>query len=50
MTQGNDPVLRVRTPRSQPDLFTILGIVLSLALVAGAIAMGNSNASFLDIP
>jgi chemotaxis protein MotA len=50
MTQGNDPVLRVRPPRSQPDLFTILGIVLSLSLVAGAIAMGNSNASFLDIP
>jgi len=50
MAQGNDPVLRVRPPRSQPDLFTILGIVLSLSLVAGAIAMGNSNASFLDIP
>ncbi len=48
--QGNDPVVRLRPPSSKPDLFTIFGIVSAVGLIAGAIAYGQSNASFLDIP
>lgn len=48
--QGNDPVVRIRPPRSSPDLFTILGALCAIGLIVGAIAYGQSNASFLDIP
>lgn len=48
--QGNDPVVKIRPPRSSPDMFTLFGAVGSIALIIGAIAYGKSNASFLDIP
>ena len=48
--QGNDPVVKIRPPRSSADMFTLIGAFGSLALIAGAIAYGQSDASFLDIP
>lgn len=48
--QGNDPVVKIRPPRSSADIFTIGGGVAVLALIAGAIAYGQSNASFFDLP
>lgn len=49
-TAGPEPDVRIRPPQVKPDLATILGLVFSLALIAGAISMGTSNANFLDIP
>lgn len=48
--QGADPVVRIRPAHLQPDLFTILGLLLTLSLIGVAMSMGNSNASFLDLP
>lgn len=48
--QGADPVVKIRPPRSTADAFTIGGALGALALIAGAIAYGQSNASFIDLP
>lgn len=48
--QGNDPVVRIRAPRSAADTFTLIGLFGSIALIVGAIAYGQSNAKFIDIP
>ncbi len=48
--QANEPVVQIKPPRTGADLFTLGGIVTALALIAGAIAYGQSNASFIDIP
>ena len=50
MPQGNDPVLQVLAPKSTADLFTIFGIGSAAGLIAGAIAFGQSNATFFDLP
>ena len=47
--QGGDDV-RIRATRVAPDFITILGILFALGLIAAGIAMGNSNANFLDAP
>lgn len=44
------PVIRIPTPVSKPDLITILGLVLSFGLISSAIALGQSNANFFNIP
>ncbi|MGQ0527395.1 MAG: motility protein A [Alphaproteobacteria bacterium] len=44
------PVIRLQNPAAQPDLASILGIVLTFALIFGAILMGEGNASFVDLP
>ncbi|HEY0901888.1 MAG TPA: MotA/TolQ/ExbB proton channel family protein [Micavibrio sp.] len=48
--QGKDPVVKIRPPRSSPDVFTICGVVGAVALIVGAIAYGQSDARFIDIP
>lgn len=47
---GADPVIKIRPPRTSADMATIIGIVASLVLVAWAISMGHSDASFFDLP
>ena len=47
---GPDPVVKIRPTHVAPDLATILGLVLSLALIFYATTMGNSEASFFDLP
>lgn len=44
------PAVSVPTAVSSPDLATILGLFLSLALIIGAIAMGQSDAKFFNLP
>lgn len=44
-----DPVIRVAPANTYFDLTSVVGIFLSLSLIAVAIAMGN-GANFLDIP
>jgi chemotaxis protein MotA len=45
-----DATVRLTPPVGQMDGTTILALVLSLVLIFGAIAMGDQNANFLDIP
>lgn len=47
---GTDPEIRIAPPVVRPDLATIMGALLSLLLIAGAIAMGSGNANFLNGP
>ncbi len=47
---GNIPNVSVPLPVSKLDFATILGIVLSFALIAGAIAIGQSDARFFNMP
>ncbi len=44
------PNLSVPVATVKPDFATILGIVLSFALIAGAIAIGQSDARFFNLP
>lgn len=47
---GGAEEIRIRAARVAPDFITILGIVFALGLIAAGIAMGNSDASFIDAP
>ncbi len=44
------PDVRIPRPRTGPDFATILGISFTFGLIAWAIAMGESNASFINGP
>lgn len=44
------PQINLQAPRTKLDLATLLGIFGSIALIAAAISMSESNASFLDVP
>lgn len=45
-----DVIIKIVAPDYKLDLSTIFGIVFAVALIAGAISMGQSNASFFDLP
>jgi len=45
-----DIVIHIEPPVRKIDYATILGVVLSLGLIAGAISMGSGNANFLNVP
>lgn len=47
---GTVPNIFVPTPVAHPDYATILGIVFAFGLIAGAIAMGQSDANFFNVP
>lgn len=47
---GPLPEVRIENPGNKPDFATILGLIFSVALIAGAIAIGQSDASFFDLP
>lgn len=49
-TGGADIILKIRPPVRKADFSTILGIIFSLALIAGAISMGSAKANFFDVP
>lgn len=44
------PQVSLPSPRTKLDLATLLGVVGSLALIAAAIYMGKSDASFINYP
>jgi chemotaxis protein MotA len=44
------PQVNLPAPKTKLDLATLLGIVGSIALIAGAISMSKSDASFIDVP
>jgi chemotaxis protein MotA len=53
MTSDNnlqDPQIRIATPKVALDLTTILGIVLTFALISIAIYIGKSDANFFNVP
>lgn len=45
-----EPVISIARPVSYTDWITIFSMIFSLLLVAVGIAMGNQNASFIDVP
>ncbi|WP_435640018.1 motility protein A [Micavibrio aeruginosavorus] len=47
---GPDVVLSITAPRRKLDLATVVGVTSALALIAGGIAIGQSNASFFNLP
>ncbi len=47
---ANELDLKVVPPVIQPDYATILGLIVALALIVGAIATGRSDANFLNAP
>lgn len=51
-TQNAAPLPKVSVPsaESRVDIVTILGLALSFGLIVGAIAMGQSEASFFNLP
>ena len=44
------PDIKVPAPVLRPDYASILGIFFSFGLIAGAIALGQSNANFFNVP
>lgn len=44
------PTVKVPSPQTSVDVITILGLVLSFGLIIGAIAMGQSDAQFFNLP
>ncbi len=44
------PIISVPRTVSRPDIATILGLVLSFGLIIGAIAIGQSDARFFNLP
>ena len=47
---GPDPNIRVQAPIVKADLATIFGLFIALGLIIAAIAMGSSNANFVNAP
>lgn len=47
---GPDPDIRISVPRIRLDFITIFGLIFAIGLIVLAIAMGNSNANFVNGP
>jgi len=47
---GSIPDINLPSPVMHPDYATIFGIVFAFGLIIGAIAMGQSDANFLNVP
>lgn len=47
---GAEPLIRIIGPQRRIDMSSVLGIILSVALIAFAITLGQSDASFFDVP
>lgn len=47
---GPDVVIKITPPSRKTDFSTVFGIVFAFALIVAAISMGQSNASFFDLP
>lgn len=44
------PAVEIEKPDTRPDLATILGLFFAVGLIVAAIAMGQSNANFFNVP
>lgn len=44
------PAIEIPIPRSKADFATILGLIFAVSLIFIAIGMGNSDASFFNVP
>jgi len=44
------PNVRIPLPKTGPDFATLLGLILTFGLIAVAIVIGQSNASFINAP
>jgi chemotaxis protein MotA len=44
------PTVHVEKPDARPDFATILGLLFAVGLIFAAIAMGQSNANFFNVP
>lgn len=49
-TPAGNVSVRITRTRSGPDFATILGLFFAIGLIIGAIAIGQSNANFFNIP
>lgn len=47
---GHLPTMQIEAPVRKVDFATILGLFFAVGLIAGAVAMGNSDASFFNVP
>ncbi len=47
---GPLPDVKIDRPRNRPDLATILGLVVALGMIVGAITISESDANFINIP
>jgi len=49
---ANEPLpdIKFSTPKKHIDLATLLGLIFTIGLIAFAIAMGQSNANFFNVP
>lgn len=47
---GPLPNIRIQKPSSKMDLATILGLIFAFGFIIGAIAIGQSNANFFNVP
>lgn len=47
---GPDIIVRIARPQTQIDFVTILGLIFAIGLIVFAIAIGQSNANFFNIP
>lgn len=45
-----DIIVRIETPHRAVDVMTIAGLALTFLLIAGAIAIGRSDANFFNLP
>lgn len=47
---GPLPDVKIENPGNKPDMATILGLILAIGMIGGAIAIGQSNANFFNVP
>lgn len=47
---GPLPTVRIEKPSSKIDLATILGLIFAFGFIGGAIAIGQSDANFFNVP
>jgi chemotaxis protein MotA len=47
---GSSSSIRIQRTKSAIDLTTVLGLVLTFVLISGAIAIGQSDANFFNLP
>ena len=47
---GPLPTVKIQTANSSPDYATILGLFFAIGFIVAAIAIGQSNANFFNVP
>ena len=49
-TEPAQPVIRITPPGLQTDLTTVVGLIMTFALITAAIMLGHSKANFFNLP